>query len=215
MDFKIAGTEQGITAIQMDTKIAGLTWEIIEQTFSQALIGRMHILSKMLEVIPSPRADLSPFAPRIYAVRIPPEKIGELIGPGGKNINKIITDAGGREIVSIDIEDDGLVMVSSINSEAANQCLEAIKGFTVVVQVGEVYDGIVVQIVRDRMDPKKEIGAIVEFLGTKSGMIHISQVANERIERVSDYLKEGQEVKVRVVGVDTEKNRIALSIKDV
>ena len=214
MDFKIAGTEHGITAIQMDTKIAGLTWPIIEQTLTQALEGRTFILGKMLEVLPEPRAELSEFAPRIYGVRIPAEKIGELIGPGGKNINRIIAEAGGREVVSIDIEDDGLVMVSSTDAAAANYCVEAIKQFAVVVEVGQVYEGVIVQILRDRMDPKKEIGAIAEFLGNKSGMIHISQVSKERIERVSDYLKEGQTVKFRVVAVDPEKNRISLSIKD-
>ena len=215
MDFKIAGTRDGITAIQMDTKIHGLTWAIIEQTLTQALEGRMLILEKMLEVIATPRSDLSPYAPRIQSVRIPPEKIGELIGPGGKNINRIITEAGGKDLVSIDIEDDGLVMVSSVDAAAAQYCLDQINVLTVVVDVGEVYEGTVVQILRDRMDPKKEIGAIVEFLGNKSGMIHISQVSRERIDRVSDYLKVGQPVKVRVVSIDPEKNRIALSIKDV
>lgn len=214
MDFKIAGTDKGITAIQMDTKIAGLTWEIVEQTFKQAKEGRQHILEKMLEVLPEPRADLSPHAPRIQSYKIAPEKIGELIGPGGKNINRIIAEAGGKEITTIDIEEDGTVLVSSTDPEMAKIALDQIAAIGRIVEVGEVFGGEVIQIMRDRMDPKKEIGAIVQFLPNKEGMVHISQIANERIERVTDKVKVGDKVKVKVTAFDPEKGRYSLSMKD-
>lgn len=214
MDFKIAGTKDGITAIQMDTKIEGLTWPIIEQTLTQAYTGRMHIMQKMLDVIPEPRKELSPYAPRIQVVMIDPEKIGELIGPGGKNINRIIDSCGGKEVLTIDIEDDGTVMVASNNPEMAAKALEEVKLIGRSIEVGEVFEGPVIQIIRDRMDPKKEIGAVVQFLPNREGMVHISQVAKERINLVSDYLKVGDVVKVKVVAIDVEKGRYSLSIKD-
>jgi polyribonucleotide nucleotidyltransferase len=215
MDFKIAGTDAGITAIQMDTKIAGLTWAIIEQTLTQALVGRMHILQKMLDVIPEPRAELSEYAPRIQAVKIDPTKIGELIGPGGKNINRIIAEAGGKEIISIDIEEDGTVMVSSLDAGAAEYALSQIQTIGRTIEIGEIFEGEVISIIRDRMDPKKEIGAVVQFLPNKEGMVHISQVAKERIALVSDVVKVGDKVKVKVMAVDPEKGRISLSMKEV
>ncbi|MEZ0286803.1 MAG: polyribonucleotide nucleotidyltransferase [Candidatus Paceibacterota bacterium] len=214
MDFKIAGTKDGITAIQMDTKIAGLTWPIIEQTLTQAHTGRLFIMDKMLEVLPEPRAKLSEYAPRIQTVRIDPSKIGELIGPGGKNINGLIDEVGGKEVLTIDIEEDGTVLISSRDAEAADWVIEQVRAIGKVVEVGEEYEGQVVAIVKDRMTPTKEIGAIVEFLPGKDGMVHISQVSKDRIEKVSDVLKVGDTVKVKVVAVDLEKGRISLSIKD-
>jgi polyribonucleotide nucleotidyltransferase len=214
MDFKIAGTDAGITAIQMDTKIAGLTWEIIEQTFSQALEGRMFILGKMLEALPEPRSDLSKYAPRIQSIQIDPEKIGELIGPGGKNINRIIAEAGGKEFVSIDIEESGLVMVSSSDPEMANYALDQIKAIGRTITVGEIFEGPVIQIIRDRMDPKKEIGAVVQFLPNKEGMVHISAISKDRIALVSDVVKVGDIVKIKVMAIDSEKGRYSLSMKD-
>ena len=214
MDFKIAGTVDGITAIQMDTKIKGLTWPIIEQTLTQAHEGRMFIMDKMLETISEPRGELSPYAPRIQAMHIDPAKIGELIGPGGKNINRIIMEAGGKEIISIDIEDDGTVMISSNDAEAAEYAMAQVSAIGRVIEVGEVFSGEVIQIVRDRMDPKKEIGAIVQFLPNKDGMVHISQVAAERINLVSDVLKVGDTVKVKIVAIDYEKGRYSLSMKE-
>lgn len=214
MDFKIAGTDAGITAIQMDTKIVGLTWPIIEQTLKQALAGRLFILDKMKAVIPAPRADLSPYAPRIQSVSINPEKIGELIGPGGKNINRIITLAGGKEVTSIDIEEDGTVLVSSSDPEMAKIALNEIAAIGRVVEIGEVFEGPVIQIIKDKMDPKKEIGAVVQFLPNREGMVHISQVAHERINLVSDKVKIGDVVKVKVIGIDPEKNRYSLSMKE-
>ena len=214
MDFKIAGTVDGITAIQMDTKIKGLTWPIIEQTLTQAHEGRMFIMNKMLETIGEPRTELSPYAPRIQAMHIDPAKIGELIGPGGKNINRIIMDAGGKEVISIDIEDDGTVMISSNDSQAAEYAMAQVSAIGRVIEVGEVFTGEVIQIVRDRMDPKKEIGAIVQFLPNKDGMVHISQVAQERINLVSDVVKVGDSVKVKIVAIDPEKGRYSLSMKE-
>lgn len=215
MDFKIAGTDEGITAIQMDTKIAGLTWPIIEQTLTQAREGRLFILDKMLATIPEPRADLSKYAPRITAVKIDPSKIGELIGPGGKNINRIIEECGGKEITTIDIEEDGTVLVSSSDPELSKRAISQIESIGRVIEIGEVFDGEVIQIIKDKMDPKKEIGAIVQFLPNKEGMVHISKVAKERINLVSDKIKIGQMVKVKVIAVDPEKGRVSLSMKDV
>ncbi len=216
MDFKIAGTRDGITAIQMDTKIAGLTWPIIEQTLTQAFTARMEIMDKMLAVIPEPRPDLSPYAPRIQSIKIDPTKIGELIGPGGKNINRIIDSVGGKEVLTIDIEEDGTVLISSFDAAAAEQAIKEIESIGRVVEVGEIYRNVpVVSIVRDRMNPKKEIGAIVEFLPGKDGMVHISQIANERIEFVTDRLNIGDHVDVKVAAIDPDKGRISLSIKDV
>ncbi len=215
MDFKIAGTRDGITAIQMDTKIAGLSWPIIEQTLTQAYTGRMHIMDKMLEALPEPRADISAYAPRIVAIKIAPEKIGELIGPGGKNINRIIDAAGGKSVTSIDIEEDGTVLISSTDAELAQHAISEIQAIGRVIEVGEVFDGYVAGIVRDRNDPTKEIGAIVEFLPGKDGMVHISQVSNERIANISSLLNVGDTVRVKVIAIDPEKGRFSLSIKDV
>jgi polyribonucleotide nucleotidyltransferase len=215
MDFKIAGTKDGITAIQMDTKIAGLTWPIIEQTLTQAYTGRLFIMEKMLAVIPAPREEMSEYAPRIITIRISPDRIGELIGPGGKNINRIIDLAGGKEITNIDIDDTGLVMISSTDSVLAQQAKDEIEDIFREAEIGAIYEGIVEHIITDKMDPRKEIGAIVEIWPGKTGMVHISMVANERIERISDRIKVGDVVKVKVMAVDTEKGRVSLSIKDV
>lgn len=215
MDFKIAGTKDGITAIQMDTKIAGLTWPIIEQTLTQAHTGRLFIMDKMLEVLPEPRKEMSLYAPRIITLRISPERIGELIGPGGKNINRIIDMAGGKEITNIDIDDTGLVMISSTDSELAKLAVEEIEDIFREAEIGAIYEGVVEHIITDKMDPRKEIGAIVEIWPGKTGMVHISMVANERIDRISDRIKVGEVVKVKVMAVDVEKGRVSLSIKDV
>ena len=215
MDFKIAGTDSGITAIQMDTKIHGLTWAIVEQTLTQAREGRLIILEKMLAAIKEPRAELSPYAPRIYTAKIPAERIGELIGPGGKNINRIIAEAGGKEVTNIDIEEDGTVLISSTDSEMAKIAISQVESIGRVIEVGEEFEGPIIQIIKDRMDPKKEIGAIVQFLPNKEGMVHISQISQERINLVSDKVKVGQIVKVKVREIDMEKGRYSLSMKDV
>jgi len=214
MDFKIAGTKDGITAIQMDTKIAGLSLDIIKDTLTQAKVGRLEILEAMLEVIPEPRAELSKYAPRIEAVKINPDKIGELIGPGGKTIKKIIDECGGKEITSIDIEDDGTVMIASVDAAMGAKALEIVKSMTKDILPGEIITGEVVEIKKDRLSGK-EIGAIVKISPRLDGMVHISQISDQRVEKVSDVLKIGQTVTAKVVEVDPMKGRISLSIKQV
>lgn len=213
MDFKVAGTADGITAIQMDTKIAGLSMEIVEKTLEQAKKGRLEILKAMLEVIPEPRSELSKYAPRIEAIKIDPDKIGDIIGPGGKTIKKIIEDCGGKEIISIDIEDDGTVMISSLDPEMGDKAITTIKAMTRNIVPGEIITGAVIDIKKDRMSGK-EIGAIVQITPKLDGMIHISQISDKRIEKVSDVLKVGDVVTAKVVEVDTMKGRISLSMKE-
>ncbi len=212
MDFKIAGTKNGITAIQLDVKIDGLTPEIIKQTFTQAKTGRDKIMAEMLTVIPETRHELSKLAPRIEAIKIDPEKIGIVIGPGGKMINKIISECGGKEVTSIDIEEDGTVMVSSTDSVMGKKALDWVASLTKEVKIGEKFTGEVMTIVKDRMKGN-EIGAIVQLTPNQDGMVHISEIANERIEKVSDKLKVGQSVDVVVTDIDKERGRISLSIK--
>ena len=212
MDFKIAGTKKGITAIQLDVKIDGLSMEMIKSTFEKAKVGRLFIMDKMLAVIPSVKSELSQLAPRIITVKINPAKIGELIGPGGKNIQNIILQAGGKEVVAVDIEDDGTVMISSANAEAAEIAKALVEGQTVEAEVGKIYEGTVSNIQTDR-NSGKEIGAIVEFMPGKDGMVHISEIAPERINKVSDKVKVGDKVKVKVLAVDPERGRVSLSIK--
>jgi polyribonucleotide nucleotidyltransferase len=212
MDFKVAGTADGVTAIQMDTKITGLTWEIIKDTLTQAHTGRLEILAEMLKVIAEPRAELSKYAPRIETIKINPDKIGELIGPGGKNIKKLVEECGGKEICSIDIEDDGTVMISSIDPEMSAKAISLIQSMTREVKVGEILTGEIIDIKKDRMTGK-EIGAIFAISPKQDGMIHISQIADERVEKVSDKLKIGQTVTVKVIEVDPMKGRVSLSIK--
>lgn len=212
MDFKIAGTEKGITAIQLDVKISGLTNEIIEKTFTQAKEGRTSVMQSLLQAIPEPRKELSTLAPRILSTSIDPKKIGELIGPGGKTINGIIEEAGGKSITNIDIEDDGTVLISSTDSELGQKALAMVESLMKEVEVGEILEGKVNQIVKDRMSGK-EIGAIVQITPKIDGMVHISQIANERVEKIEDHLKIGQTVTVKVMEIDKEKGRISLSIK--
>jgi len=212
MDFKVAGSADGVTAVQMDTKICGLTYDIVRDTLAQAKKGRLEILGAMLEVIAAPRESISKYAPRIESIKINPDKIGELIGPGGKNIKKIVEDCGGKEITSIDIEDDGTVMISSIDPEMGAKAIETVKLMTREISVGEVLTGEIIEIKKDRMTGK-EIGAIMAISPRLDGMIHISQISNERVERVSDKLKVGQVITAKVVEVDPMKGRISLSIK--
>lgn len=213
MDFKVAGTANGVTAIQMDTKIAGLTMDIVKDTFAQAHTGRMEILEAMLAVIPEPRKTMSKYAPRIEALKVNPDKIGDIIGPAGKTIKKIIEDCGGKEVVSIDIEDDGTVMISSLDPEMGAKAIETVKSMTRELKVGEILTGPIVEIKKDRMSGK-EIGAIMQITPKTDGMIHISQISANRIEKVSDVLKVGDIVTVKVVEVDPFKGRISLSIKE-
>lgn len=212
MDFKIAGTREGITAIQLDTKIDGLSHEIIKKTFEDAKVARDKILDVVDQTIATPREKLSDFAPRIITVKINPAKIGELIGPGGKNIQGIIAECGGKEVVAVDIEDDGTVMISSADSGAAQKAQAMVEGQTAEAELNKIYDGVVTNIQKDRMSGK-EIGAIVEFMPNKDGMVHISEIAPERIDKVSDKVKVGDKVRVKVVSVDPERGRVGLSIK--
>ena len=200
MDFKVAGTAKGITAIQMDIKIHGIDRPVFEQALERAKEGRMFILGKMLETLDKPREELSPYAPKIIQFTINPEKIREVIGPGGKMINKIIADTG----VKIDIEDDGRVYIASPDSEAAEQAKKTIETIVKDIEVGEIYTGKVVRIM--------PFGAFVELLPGKDGLVHISKLANERVEKVEDVVKIGDEVKVKVVEID-KQGRVNLTRK--
>jgi polyribonucleotide nucleotidyltransferase len=201
MDFKVTGTENGITAIQMDMKVHGLPVEILEQAITKAKAGRLHILEHMLTTLAAPRTSMSPYAPRIEKIKINPEKIGAVIGKGGEVINKITSETGAE----IDIKDDGLITVASQNAESIERALEWIRGLTEEPEVGKIYTGKVVSI--------KDFGAFVNIMPGTDGMVHISQLANERVEKVTDVLSEGQEVKVKLTGID-ERGRLSLSLKD-
>ena len=199
MDFKVAGTTKGITAIQMDIKIKGIDESILTTALAQAHEGRMEILDKMLKAIPASRDHLSPYAPKIISFKIDPDKIGEVIGQGGKTINKIIDKTG----VKIDIEDDGTVMVSAVNIEDCNRAKEIIEDIVFVPEVGERYTGTVVRIM--------QFGAFVEISSNCDGMIHISKLSPKRVERVEDVVKIGDKVEVEVIKID-EKDRVDLKL---
>jgi len=207
MDFKVAGTEVGITAIQLDIKSNGISLEICRETLDRAKKARLEILEKMQKVIAEPRKELSSFAPKIITLTIDPEQIREVIGQGGKTINKIIEMFG----VEIDIDQTGLVFVTSPNQENGDKAIEYIKGLLKKVEPGEIYEGIVTRIIPDQNGG--EIGAIVEFLPGKDGMVHISEIKYDRINKISDILNIGDSVKVKVMEVDEERGRISLSIK--
>ena len=206
MDFKVAGTMNGITAIQMDIKIKGIDEAILRQALSQALDGRLFILGKMLETLPQPRTELSPFAPKIISFMINPEKIAEVIGPRGKMINKIIEETG----VKIDIEDDGSVFIATSDAEAAAKARRLIEGIAKDIEVGEVYMGKVVRMMN--------FGVFVELLPGKDGMIHISKLAKGRVEKCEDVVKIGDEIEVKVAEIDAQgrvnliRNDIELSL---
>jgi len=193
MDFKVAGTMNGITAIQMDIKIKGIDEAVLRQALSQALTGRLHILKIMLETLAQPREQLSRYAPKIITFMINPDKIREVIGPGGKMINKIIADTG----VKIDIEDDGRVAIATPDDDAAAKARKIIEGIAKDVEVGEVYQGRVVRVM-------SSLGAFVELLPGKDGLLHISKLANERVEKVEDVLNVGDEVEVKVQEIDSQ-----------
>ena len=201
MDFKVAGTAKGVTAIQMDIKVHGLNREILQAALSQAHEGRMFIMSKMMEEITEPRPELSPYAPRIISMTIDPEKIRLVIGKGGSTINRIIAETGAK----IDIDDDGLISIASPNMEAALAAQKQIELLVKDVEVGAVYDGRVTRLMA--------FGAFVEILPGKEGLLHISKMAKERVERVEDVLNVGDEVRVKVTEIDSQ-NRINLSRKE-
>ncbi len=192
MDFKVAGTAKGITAIQLDIKIKGLSMEIVENTFAQAKTDRDFILGKMLECMPEYRKDLSMYAPRVINFTINPEKIGMVIGPGGKNIKRIIEDTGAQ----IDIEDDGRVFITSLDAKAALEARERIEEIAVDVEIGKVYHGRVVKIM--------PFGAFVEIMPGKDGLVHISKLSDRRVEQVEDVVKMGDSVDVKVTEIDAQ-----------
>lgn len=214
MDFKVTGTREGVTAIQMDTKTKGLTDAQVKDAISAAETGRMFILDKIAEIIPEPKKELSKYAPRITSLQISPDKIGELIGPGGKNIRKIVEDCGGPEVLSIDIEEDGTVLITSVDADASEKAKAFISSSMREFNVGEIIEGEVVNIQKDRMSGK-EIGAIVQLSPKIDGMVHISQISAERIERVSDKLRVGDKVRVKIAEIDKERGRISLTMKNV
>lgn len=201
MDFKVAGTEKGITAIQMDIKVQGVGWEVLSKALEQARQGRLFVLGKMKEVIARPRESLSVFAPRIYTIKVKSEKVREVIGPGGKVIRGIIDETG----VSIDVEDDGTIKIVSNDGQMAQKAIEIIRRITQEVEVGKIYLGKVKRVT--------DFGAFVEIFHGTDGLVHISQIAEHRVKSVADELKENDEVLVKVLEVD-KLGRIKLSRKD-
>ena len=200
MDFKVAGTDKGITALQMDIKITGITAEIMKVALSQAQEGRMHILGLMKQNMDHSRKDLSAFAPRIITIKINPEKIRDVIGKGGAVIRALTEETG----TTIDIEDDGTIKIGCVNADAGEEAKRRIMEITAEVEVGQIYEGAVQRIL--------DFGAVVSLLPGKDGLVHISQIAHQRVNAVSDFLKEGDVVKVKVVEVD-DKGKVRLSMK--
>ncbi|MFC3695389.1 polyribonucleotide nucleotidyltransferase [Chenggangzhangella methanolivorans] len=203
MDFKVAGTEEGVTALQMDIKIAGITEEIMKVALAQAKDGRIHILGEMAKAISAGRTELGEYAPRIEVIKIPTDKIREVIGTGGKVIREIVEKTGAK----VNVEDDGTVKVASSDGKAITAALNWIKSIASDPEVGVVYDGTVVKVV--------EFGAFVNFFGAKDGLVHVSQISQERVAKVSDVLKEGDKVKVKLMGFDDRgKTRLSMKVVD-
>ena len=202
MDFKVAGTADGVSALQMDIKIDGITEEIMRAALDQAKRGRLHILGEMAKVISASRTEMSEFAPRLLTMKIHPDKIREVIGKGGTTIRSITEETG----ATIDISDDGTVVIASVNREAADAAKKRIEQIVSDVEPGRIYEGKVAKLM--------DFGAFVTILPGKDGLVHVSQISNERVEKVSDKLKEGDIVKVKVLEVD-KQGRIRLSMKAV
>ncbi|MDY0963785.1 polyribonucleotide nucleotidyltransferase [Massilia sp. CFBP9026] len=200
MDFKVAGTAAGITALQMDIKIQGITKEIMQVALAQAKEGRQHILGEMQKAMPTVKTELSDFAPRLITIRINPEKIRDVIGKGGAVIRALTEETG----TQIDISDEGVVTIASVDAAAGQEAKRRIEELTASVEVGKTYDGTVLKLL--------DFGAIVQVMPGKDGLLHISQIANERVNAVADYLKEGQQVRVKVLETD-ERGRLKLSMK--
>ena len=201
MDFKVCGTKKGITAMQMDIKINGVTQDILRRALYQARDGRLFIIEKMRETIAFPRTDISMYAPRITMVKVRPEKVRDVIGSGGKNIRQIVSETG----VNIDVEDDGTVTIASSDADAAARAVAMVKWLTEDAEIGKIYRGTVKKIV--------DFGAFVEILPGTEGLVHISQLARERVNKVTDILKEGDEVLVKVLEIDRQ-GKIRLSRKE-
>lgn len=202
MDFKVAGTRKGITAMQMDIKIAGLTEELLAAALRQACAGRLFILDRMDSVIAEPRPTLSPFAPKLTVLRIPVDRIGDLIGPGGKNIRRIIEETG----ATIDIEDDGRVVIGATDQASGDRAIKFVKSYTAEAEVGKYYKGRVVR--------TTDFGAFVEIFPKVDGLVHISQLENTRVKEVTDVVKVGDEIIVKCIEIDKETGKIRLSRKE-
>src|SRR6202034_1040996 len=202
MDFKVAGTEGGVTSLQMDIKIAGITEEIMRVALTQAKDGRLHILGEMSKAISSARAELGEHAPRIEVFSIPTDKIREVIGTGGKVIREIVEKTGAK----VDISDDGTVKVASSSGDSIKAAINWIKSIASDPEVGHIYEGTVVKVM--------DFGAFVNFFGSRDGLVHISQLAPRRVQKTSDVVKEGDKVKVKLLGFD-ERGKVRLSMKAV
>jgi polyribonucleotide nucleotidyltransferase len=202
MDFKVAGTRSGVTALQMDLKIDSITREIMQVALTQAQAGRLHILDEMDKVLAQPRAQMSEWAPSIITIKIDPEKIREVIGKGGAVIRAITEETG----TTIDIENDGTVKIASVDGVSGREAQRRIELITAEVEVGRIYEGKVARLM--------DFGAFVTILPGKDGLVHISQISDERVERVSDKLKEGDVIRVKVLEVDRQ-GRIRLSMRNV
>jgi polyribonucleotide nucleotidyltransferase len=202
MDFKVAGTSEGVTALQMDIKIDGITSEIMEVALAQARDGRLHILNEMNKVISSPRDEMSEHAPRIITFSIPTDKIRDVIGKGGATIRQITEETG----ATVDIDDDGTIKIASVDNAAGQAARTRVEAITADIEVGTVYEG--------KVQKLMDFGAFVNILPGKDGLVHISQISEERVENVSDKLSEGDTVKVKVLEVD-KQGRIRLSMKAV
>ncbi len=201
MDFKVAGSATGITALQMDIKIRGLTWDLVERALEQARVGRLHILGKMAEALPAPREEMSPWAPRIDTIQINPDKIREIIGPGGKTIRRIVEETGAQ----IDVEDDGRVFISSANAASRQQALDMIRDLTDDIEIGRIYKGKVSRLMG--------FGAFVEIAPKKEGLVRIGHLAEHRVEKVEDVVAVGDEIMVKVIEVD-DRGRVNLSRRE-
>jgi polyribonucleotide nucleotidyltransferase len=202
MDFKVAGTDDGITALQMDIKIQGITREIMSKALDQARDARLHILGEMNKIIEKPREEMSDWAPTIITIKIDPEKIRDVIGKGGAVIRSITEETG----ATIDIDNDGTVRIASVDAASGREALRRVELITAEVEVGQVYEGRVARLM--------DFGAFVTILPGKDGLVHISQISEERVEKVSDKLSEGDVIKVKVLEVDRQ-GRIRLSMRDI
>jgi polyribonucleotide nucleotidyltransferase len=201
MDFKVAGSETGITGLQMDIKIEGLSWALLERALEQARVGRLFILGKMREALPGPRTEMSQWAPRIDVIQINPDKIRDVIGPGGKMIRKIVEETGAQ----IDIEDDGRVFIASNNAAARDQAIAMIHDLTDEIEIGKIYKGRVTRLMG--------FGAFVEVMPKKEGLVRIGQLAEHHVDKVEDVVNVGDEIMVKVIEID-DRGRVNLSRKE-
>jgi polyribonucleotide nucleotidyltransferase len=200
MDFKVAGTDQGVTSLQMDIKITSITFDIMRQALAQAKDGRLHILNEMAKAITGARSDVAATAPRITVIQINKDKIRDVIGSGGKVIREITEQTGTK----IDIEDDGTIKVAATSPEAAQAAVDRIMGIVAEPEIGRIYNGKVVK--------TADFGAFVNFLGSRDGLVHISELTNERVNKTTDVVKQGDAVKVKVIGFD-ERGKVKLSMR--